>query len=484
MIIDDNQIVQISYKKIIDKLTFLNKVGLGYLTLKRIMGTLSAGEAQRIKLASFLGSNLQGLTITLDEPTRGMHPLEVESLITVLKQLRDVNNTILVIEHDLDIIKSGDFLVELGPESGKKGGKIVNKGFFTEFCKKDSATTKWLTKKPKINNTFKLKKNTKFLKLLGAKENNLKGDILQIPLNCLVGVCGVSGSGKSTLLIDTLGRIIAPQKQTTSVAYEPIEPGIYESIENVPKHAIIIDQVKKGISNPLTYFDLEKKLIELYIDSDDFIHSTLDAKLFKEKCSNCKGEGIIKTDMGFLPPILSECDTCSGTGHIPEVWDIKLHGFSLPELYNKTIDELIQLFKEEQTLSSKLAVIQNLGLGYLTLKQPSHSLSGGEIQRLKIAKELIKKKNSDTIFLLDEPSLGLHMDDIANLFRILRSIVDKKNTVVIIEHHPYILANCDWLIELGPEGGDQGGHIINSGTPSEFISTLSPTSPFIKEYLQ
>ena len=214
------------------------------------------------------------------------------------------------------------------------------------------------------------------------------------------------------------------------------------------------------------------------------MHSNLDSKLFKEKCSNCKGEGIIKTDMGFLPPVFSECDICSGTGHIPEVWEIKLHGFSLPALYSKTIDEIVDLFKEEKTLISKLTVIQNLGLGYLTLKQPTYSLSGGEIQRLKIAKELTKKKNRETIFLLDEPSLGLHMEDIDTLLKILRSIVDKNNTVVIIEHHPYILASCDWLIELGPEGGEQGGHIINKGTPSEFIATLTPTSRFIKEYLQ
>ena len=480
----DNKIIQISYKKILEKLSFLNNVGLSYLTLKRTMGTLSAGEGQRIKLASFLGSNIQGLTITLDEPTRGLHPTEVNTLLIVLKQLRDKQNTIMVIEHDLDVIQSADYLLELGPKSGINGGTIINRGNFSEFCKISSPTTKWVTSPPKITTKTKIKKNMKFLKLIGAKEHNLKGDLLEIPLNCLVGICGVSGSGKSTLIVDTLGRIIAPQKQTTSVAYEPIEPGKYESIENVPKKAIIIDQVKKGISNPLTYFDLDKKLIELYLDSDDFIQSNIDSKLYKDKCSNCKGEGLIKTDMGFLPPIFSECDTCSGTGHIPEVWDIKLHGLSLPELYSKTIDEIIEIFKDETQLISKLEVINRLGLGYLTLKQPSYSLSGGEIQRLKIAKELTKKKNSETIFLLDEPSLGLHMEDVKQLLTILHEIVDKKNTVVIIEHHSYILASCDWLIELGPVGGEKGGYIINKGSPNEFITTKSSTSRFIKEIIQ
>ena len=448
------------------------------------MGTLSAGEAQRIKLASFLGSNIQGLTITLDEPTRGMHPKEIGSLIRVLKSLVSKNNTLLVIEHDLDIIKSADFLVELGPKSGKEGGLIVNKGKYSDFFKFQTITTKWLQKSVKIPKKTKIKKPLTFLKLIGAKENNLKGDTLEIPLGCMVGICGVSGSGKSTLIIDTLGRIISPQKHTTSVAYEPLKPGNYESLENVPEKAIIIDQVKKGLSSPLTYFEMEKNFVELYLDSDDFIQSELDEEIFKQKCSRCKGDGLLKTDMGFLPPIYSECDTCSGTGLIPESWDIKLYGFALPELYKLTIDEICEIFKKEQTLLNKLEIIQKLGLGYLTLKQPAYSLSGGEVQRLKIAKELTKKKSNKTLFLLDEPSIGLHMEDISILLKVLHSIVEEDNTVVIVEHHPFILASCDWLIELGPVGGEKGGYIINKGTPDEFIKHSTPTSLYIKEVLE
>jgi excinuclease ABC subunit A len=476
--------IEITFKKIINRLTFLTTVGLKYLNLQRPMGTLSAGEAQRIKLASLIGSSLQGLTITLDEPTRGMHPSEVQSLIRVLKDLKQKNNTLLVIEHDLDVIKSGDFIIELGPSSGKKGGKIINYGPLNEFCNKNSLTAQWILHNQKVSFERVQKKPNRYLKLFGARENNLKGDTIEIPLGLLVGVCGVSGSGKSTLIIDTLGRIIAPQKQTTSVAMEPIKPGIYDSIEGSPPKAIIIDQVIKGISNPLTFFELDKILIEIYKDCDDFIQSELNESIFMEKCSNCKGEGLLKSDMGFLPSLISECDICSGTGLIQEVWTIKYHGLALPELYSLTMDEINEIFIEEKKLIGKIKIIINLGLGYLQLKQPSHTLSGGEVQRLKIAKELMKKSPQESFFLFDEPSLGLHMEDISQLLRVLRTIVDQNNTVIIIEHQPYILASCDWLIELGPEGGEKGGFVINTGHPKEFVKKETPTSIYIKEIIE
>ena len=412
-----------------------------------------------------------------------MHPSEVDSLITVLHELATRNNTLLVIEHDLQVIKDANYLIELGPKSGAMGGQIVNKGAFTEFCKNNSLTTKWLLHKIPLKVSGKPKKFQKFLNLYGATENNLKGDLLQIPLDCLVGICGVSGSGKSTLIIDTLGSIISPEKHTTSVAYEPLQPGKYESIEGIPEKSIIIDQVKENINNPLAYLELDKILIELYKDSDDFIQSELPETVFNEKCSVCKGDGIIKSDMGFLPPIYSICDTCSGTGLIAELRSIKLHGYSLPDLFIMTFDEVSEIF-DDSKLATKLDVIRKLGLGYLVLRQPSYSLSGGEVQRLKITKELLKKKSKETLFILDEPSLGLHMEDIEKLMTFLNSIVKEKNTVLIIEHNASILAQCDWLIELGPTGGEKGGFIINTGSPHVFITHDTPTSKYIKELLE
>ncbi|MFW9930225.1 MAG: hypothetical protein ACFFD1_12595, partial [Candidatus Thorarchaeota archaeon] len=484
LLVKDTLFLDSCYNKILNRLEFLNKVGLQYITMNRVFSTLSAGEAQRTKLSALLGSSISGLTISLDEPTRGMHPSEVNSLITVMKELRDRGHTLLVIEHDLDIIKAGDFLVEIGPESGIHGGEITYEGDYNNFLDSKTHTAKWLSNKRQLIKTTSTTERYGWLKLIGATENNLKGDLLEIPLGNMVGICGVSGSGKSTLIIDTLGRIIAPQKHTTSVAYEPIEPGRYQSIVGVPKNVIIIDQVKKGISSPYRYFELEKRFISLYSESDDLVRLELEPEVLKTKCLSCKGKGTIKTDMGFLPSIFSECDACQGSGHIPEAWDIRLNGYSLPELFSLTLVEIYELFKEDEYIKSKLRLILDVGLGYLNLNQPSFSLSGGEVQRLKIAKELSKKIPRETLFLLDEPSLGLHMDDISQLMKVLRMIVAKKNTVIIIEHHPFILASCDWLIELGPTGGENGGHIIAKGPPKKFFDLETPTAPYIKEVLQ
>jgi excinuclease ABC subunit A len=316
----------------------------------------------------------------------------------------------------------------------------------------------------------------------GARENNLKGETVEIPLGILVGVCGISGSGKSTLIIDTLGRVLDPVKHTTSVAKEPLDPGEHDVITNQPKKTQIIDQTRKGIRSPARFLRIDKKLEKLYSESPDALSLGLNKKKLGSRCSVCRGSGTLHIDMGFLPDIYTECETCKGTGYSPEAWDVMLHGYSLPELNRLTIQEVYELFKEEPAILNPLKAAVDVGLGYLVLHQPGYTLSGGEAQRLRIAAELSKKKSKDMLYILDEPTLGQHMEDVARLCVVLQRLVDEGNSVLVVEHHPSLLAQCDWLIELGPEGGENGGYVIKSGPPSEFHDT--PTGPYIEKILE
>jgi len=477
-------IVHESYLTILDRLKFLIKTGLGYVHLNRIAASLSAGEAQRIRLAGVLGSGLTSLTIVLDEPSRGLHPSELETLLEALVELRDNGNTILMVEHDMFLIKSADYIVDLGPKAGVEGGKIVAIGTPVEIKQKNTITADWLKGKKKFKFIKREKTPKKWLKIYGAKENNLKGDTIEIPHGFLVGICGVSGSGKSTLLIDTIGRVLAPTKHTTSMAQEPLEPGEYEKIEGELSQTIIIDQTRASITSPLNYLGLRSKFFKIFSESTDAISLGLSETNLKKKCTACKGNGIIRTDMGFLPDIFDSCEICNGTGYSMDAWKVKVNGISLPELDEKTIDEIYELFKEEETIEKKLKLVKDVGLGYLVMNQKAYTLSGGEVQRLKIAKELSKKSKNKSMYILDEPTVGQHIEDVSRLINVLHRLVKKGHTVVVIEHHSHLLAACDWLIELGPGAGEEGGKLIAYGTPEMIGEGKTPTAPYIKEVLE
>ncbi len=482
-----------SYNIVLKRLHFLIQVGLGYIHLNRIAGTLSAGEAERIKLAGVLGSNLTSLTILLDEPSRGLHPSEVGALVEVLKSLRDEGNTVIVVEHDPVLIGAADYLIDLGPGAGIAGGEIVAQGTPEEVAQMDTVTGLWLRGERRTH-PFRTDVQTKLVRarrepkgqmvVSGARAHNLKGETVTIPLGVLVGVCGVSGSGKSTLLIDTIGRALVPKKHTTSVAYEPIIPGEHDVIEGAPDRGICVDQTRKGVYSPLKFLNLEQPLRKVYAESEDAKALQIDEKQLKSRCSVCEGSGLIKMDMGFLPAVFSSCDACRGTGYSPEAWDVRVKGYALPALSELTIDEVYELFKDNDKIARPLKVAKEVGLGYLVLRQPAYSLSGGEAQRLKIVKELCKRTKKKSLYILDEPTLGQHLEDVERLITVLQKLVDQGHTVVVIEHHPHVLAACDWLIELGPEGGPEGGYVIAAGTPEEVAKKDTPSALYVREIVE
>jgi excinuclease ABC subunit A len=484
-------LVESSYNTLLKRLHFLVQVGLGYIHLNRVTGTLSAGEAERIKLAGVLGSDLTSLTIILDEPSRGLHPSEVHALVDALQTLKDEGNTVIVVEHDPVVIHEADYIIDVGPGAGNAGGEIVAEGTPEAVAKMDTITGLWLRGERKTNPFWtgaQKKLVTRrdpqgWMVITGAREHNLKGETVALPLGVLVGVCGVSGSGKSTLLIDTVGRALVPKKHTTSVAYEPITPGEHDSIKGAPDRVILVDQIKKGIYSPLKFLNLEQKLLKIYSESEDAKALGIDEKQLKSRCSVCEGSGLIKMDMGFLPAVYTGCDACQGTGYSPEAWDVRVKGLALPELSTLTIDEVYALFKESK-IAHPLKVAKDVGLGYLVLQQPAYSLSGGEAQRLKVVKELCKKTQKESLYILDEPTLGQHLEDVERLISVLQTLVDAGHTVVVIEHHPHVLAACDWLLELGPEGGPDGGYVIGTGTPEEIMGKKTPTAGYIKEVLE
>lgn len=457
------------------RLRFLMQVGLGYISLNRVSATLSAGEAQRIKLAGLLGSGLTSLTVLLDEPTRGLHPREVNALYGALAELRDEGNTVILVEHDMEIIEKADHIIDMGPGAGVNGGIITAQGPPSSIIDLDSVTGKWL--RGRANEAREPRNPSGWITINGAVENNLRGDPVRIPRGVLTGVCGVSGSGKSTLIIDTLGRALNPVKQTTSVAREPLDPGAHDSIKNTPKSTLIIDQAKRGIQSPSKFLGLDRQLAKVYSESAEARAKGLDVKALTRRCTVCNGRGSIRTEMEFLPDIHAECETCRGTGYGQESWEVKLKDFSLPELNSLTLEEVYGLFTDHEKVAAPLKTALDVGLGYLVLHQPGYSLSGGEAQRLKIAKELSRRKKGEKLYILDEPTLGQHMEDIERLKGVLHELVDDGNTVIVVEHHPGVLTSCDWVIELGPEGGPDGGRVIAEGKPGEIRDT--PTAPYI-----
>lgn len=371
----------------------------------------------------------------------------------------------------------------MGPGAGTNGGLVVAQGTPEEVSEIDTVTGRWLKGK-KISLKKDYRTPSSRLTIKGARENNLKEDNINMPLGIIVGVCGVSGSGKSTLMIDTIGRALSPVKQTTSVAREPVDPGAYESIEGAPKKTIQVDQSKRGIRSPYNFLDLSKPLAKVYADCEDAKAMGLDVKTLGERCTVCRGGGSVRIDMGFLPDVNVECEACQGTGYTPEAWDVRLHGYALPEVTALTIEETYNLFKDEEKIARSLKAAIDVGLGYLVMRQPGYSLSGGEAQRLKIAKELSKKTNSGSLYILDEPTVGLHLEDVERLIDVLNRLVDEGNSVIVIEHHPHMLASCDYLLELGPGGGPDGGRVVAQGTPTEISNMETATASYIREILE
>ncbi len=479
--------VRVSLETAQRRLRFLSQVGLGYLHLDRVASTLSAGEAQRARLAGLLGSGLTSLTVLLDEPTRGLHPSEVEALLAALTALRDEGNTVIVVEHDPLIIRSADFLIEMGPGAGTAGGAVVAQGTPVDFVKSQAVTAAWLRgeRGAGADGGARVRREPKgWLTIRGARANNLAGETIGLPLGMLTGICGVSGSGKSTLLIDTLGRALAPRKQTTSVAYEPIEPGEHEAITGAPARTVLVDQTRGGVHSPLSFLDLGKPLRALYAASEDAKALGINEEQLGKPCSTCGGRGVITVEMEFLPDVHEVCETCSGSGLLPEAWDVRLHRVALPQLLGMTIDEVHDLFGAEPAVARPLLVAREVGLGYLVLRQPGYALSGGEVQRLKIAKELCKRANEGTLYILDEPTVGQHLEDVARLNGVLNRLVDAGHSVFVIEHHPHVLAACDWLLELGPGGGPDGGRVIAGGAPEALAAGRTPIAPYLRKVLQ
>jgi excinuclease ABC subunit A len=318
----------------------------------------------------------------------------------------------------------------------------------------------------------------------GARANNLHGDRVEIPLGILVGVCGVSGSGKSTLLIDTLGRALVRKTHTSSFAREPTVPGVHDTIEGAPPRALLVDQTRQGMRSPARYLGLIKPLLQLYAESEDARALGLDRQQLARPCSACKGRGINRIEMGFLPDLSVLCEPCQGTGFRPEAWEVRIRDHALPAINALTLDQVHALFKDKPKIAHPLDVARGVGLGYLVWRQPKHTLSGGEAQRLRIVKELCRKTARETLYILDEPTVGQHMDDVVRLIGVLHQLVDAGHTVVLIEHHPHVLAACDWLIELGPGGGPEGGRVVAAGTPETVAQGDTATSPYLRAVLE
>jgi excinuclease ABC subunit A len=487
-------------KEIINRLSFLIDVGLDYLTLSREASTLSGGEAQRIRLASQIGSGLSNTLYVLDEPTIGLHERDTEKLINILKNLNKQNNTLIIVEHDEKTIFSSDFLVDLGPLAGKNGGKIVAIGYIKDILKDknnkfpDSLTLKYLKGELKIEIPLKRRINkTPEIKIVKAKANNLKNITVSIPLRKFVCITGVSGSGKSTLLYDVLYENLRRIKEKNFNLINVKEIKGHQNIDRV----IIIDQSPIGRtprSNPATYTscftpirDFFAKLPESRARGYTPSRFSFNVEVSKGggRCEACQGAGYNLIEMHFLPPVLVKCDVCQGKRFNRETLQVKYKGKNISDILNMSIDEALEFFNDIYTIKDKLKILKDVGLGYLTLGQPATTLSGGEAQRIKIARELNTFSKQKTLYLLDEPSVGLHYHDIKILIDLLNRLVDKGNTVVVIEHNMHIIKCADYIIDLGPEGGDKGGEVIACGTPEEIIKNeKSYTGKFLKRYLK
>lgn len=477
-------------KEIKDRLRFLVNVGLNYLSIARSSKSLSGGEAQRIRLATQIGSQLVGVLYILDEPSIGLHLRDNEKLIHSLEQLRDIGNSVLVVEHDKDMIERADYVIDIGPKAGKYGGKIISRGTPEELLKEDTITAKYLNGEMQIAVPKKRREgNGKFMKLTGATGNNLKNVSIELPLGKLICVTGVSGSGKSTLINETLYPILNAYYFNGVKKPQPYKK--IEGLEHIDK-VIDIDQSPIGRtprSNPATYTDVFSEIRSLYTQTPEAMIRGYKAGRFSfnvsgGRCETCEGSGVRTIEMSFLPDVYVECETCQGKRFNRETLEIRYKGKSISDVLNMTVDEAVPFFENIPKIYRKVKTIQDVGLGYITLGQQSTTLSGGEAQRIKLATELSKKDTGNTFYIMDEPTTGLHFEDIRVLMDVINKLVDKGNTILIIEHNMDVIKLADYIIDIGPEGGKGGGQVVAEGTPEEVAkSRKSYTAPFLKKEL-
>ena len=480
------------FREIKERLGFLNNVGLEYLTLNRAAGTMSGGEAQRIRLATQIGSRLTGVLYILDEPSIGLHQRDNDRLIDALRSMRDIGNTLIVVEHDEDTMLAADYLIDVGPGAGANGGQIVAAGTPEEVMKNpNSLTGQYLSGEKFIPLPHERRKgNGQEIEIRGARENNLRNINVSFPLGTFVAVTGVSGSGKSTLVNEILHKSLAHKLQRAKA-----KPGLHKEIKGIEalEKVIDIDQSPIGRtprSNPATYTGV-------FDDIRDVFASTNEAKVrgyqkgrfsFNVKggrCEACRGDGIIKIEMHFLPDVYVPCEVCHGKRYNRETLEVTYKGKSISDILDMTVEEALQFFENLPRIKRKLQTIHDVGLGYIKLGQPATTLSGGEAQRMKLASELHRRSNGRSLYILDEPTTGLHVEDIARLLEVLQRLVDNGDTVLVIEHNLDVIKAADYLIDLGPEGGEKGGTLIASGPPEHIAETPeSYTGQYLKPILE
>ena len=490
----DKKIAQHILKEINERLNFLLNVGLNYLTLSRESGTLSGGEAQRIRLASQIGSGLTGVLYVLDEPSIGLHQRDNKKLITALKKLRDLGNTVIVVEHDTETMENADHIIDLGPEAGLYGGEIVAEGNYDEIIKNEkSITGNYLSGKKYIALPKKRRvaKNGRFLEIIGATGNNLKNVDLKIPIGAFSCITGVSGSGKSTLILHTLFNALNLILNNNKSRKTPKAFKNYKGTELIDK-IIDIDQSPIGRtprSNPATYTGAFGPIRDWFASLPEakargYKIGRFSFNVKGGRCETCEGDGVITYEMHFLPDVFIPCDTCKGTRYNRETLEIRFKDKNIADVLDMTVDEGCAFFENIQSIRSKLITLKHVGLGYIKIGQQATTLSGGEAQRIKLAKELSKRSTGRTLYILDEPTTGLHSHDIKKLIEILQAFVNTGNTVVVIEHNLDVIKTADWIVDMGPEGGINGGKIIAEGTPEKVSETKgSYTGEFLKKIL-
>lgn len=477
-------------KEIRSRLHFLNDVGLDYLSLSRSSMSLSGGESQRIRLATQIGSQLVNVLYILDEPSIGLHQRDNDRLIRSLKELRDLGNTVVVVEHDKDMMLESDYVIDIGPKAGRKGGKVVFAGTPEEMLKSGTLTAGYLNGSLKIEVPAKRRKgNGKKLTLKGCSGNNLKDVDLTLPLGALICVTGVSGSGKSTIINETLQPILS-QKFYRSLK-EPLPYKAIKGIENIDK-VVTVDQApigKSPRSNPATYTNVFANIRNLFVELPEakirgYKPGRFSFNMSGGRCDVCKGNGYRSIEMNFLPNVLVPCEACHGQRYNRETLEVRFKGKSIADVLDMTINQAVEFFENMPSILSKIKVLQDVGLGYIKLGQPSSTLSGGESQRVKLATELSKKDTGKTLFILDEPTTGLHFEDIRILMGVLNKLVDRGNTVLVIEHNLDVIKCADYIVDMGPEGGKNGGKIIAVGTPEEICESKdSITGKFLRKEL-
>lgn len=487
----EQKIVGVALIEVRKRLAFLNDVGAGYLSLSRRADTLSGGESQRIRLASQIGSQLTGVLYVLDEPTIGLHPRDTNRLLDTLRAIRDIGNTVLVVEHDRDTMAAADHILELGPGAGERGGELIADGSAEEIMKGNSSTALYL--RGEADGTYmphpQRRKPSSFVKVRGARENNLKKLNIDIPLNTFACLSGVSGSGKSTLLYEILykglrGRFDRDFRE---------RPGRFDSITGYEplRNIVLVDQSPIGRtprSNPATYTGVFTYIREFFSELQEsklrgYQPGRFSFNVKGGRCEACNGDGVIKVSMLFLPDVYVKCDVCKGKRYNRETLEVKYKGLSIADVLELTVDEATEFFGAVPRIANKLKTIQEAGLGYIRLGQPATTLSGGEAQRVKLATELGKKFRGNTLYLLDEPTTGLHYTDVKKLLILLHKLVEQGNSVLAIEHNLDVLASADYIMDLGPEGGKGGGKLIAKGTPEEVAKANGPTSKYLAQFL-